>query len=236
VRERRLVIGLEPIAELRDRSGGWEPDPVAAATLAMLAGADGVSLALRPDGGRAQERDARLLRETQPRSFGLEIAGHTTLVRLALEVRADWVVVSERSPDARRGSGVDLMAQTAALGEVVRALEEAKIATHVCVAPDFEQLKTAHRVGASGVRLDTTRYAASPARDAAELQRLADAARLAHKLGLEVSAGGGLDYESARGLAGQADLRTLELGRAVAARAVLVGLERAVREMRALVV
>ena len=235
MREHRLVVGLEQIAELRDRFGGWQPEPVAAAALTMLSGADAVSLALQPEGGRAQERDARLLRETQPRTFGLEIAAHTPLVRLALEVRADWVVVSERGRDGRRGTGVDLTTQTAALGEVVRALEDAKIAAHVCVAPDFDQLKAAHRIGASGVRLDTARYADAAARDAEELRRIADAARFAHKLGLDVSAGGGLDYESARGLAAQTDVRTLHVGRAVVARAVLVGLERAVREMRALV-
>jgi pyridoxine 5-phosphate synthase len=235
VTERRFWVGLEQIAELRDRSGGWHPEPVAAAALAMLAGADGVSLALAPEGGRAQERDARLLRETLPRAFGLEIAAQTSLVRLALEVRPDWVVVSERRPDARRGSGVDLLTQTAALGEVVRALEEAKIAAHVCLAPEFEQLKTAHRIGASGVRLDTARYAESGVQNAEELRRLADAARFAAKLGLELSAGGALDYQNARGVAALSEIGTLHVGRAVVARAVLVGLERAVREMRTLV-
>lgn len=236
MKERRLVVGLEAVSELRDRSGGWQPEPVAAATLATLSGADAVSLALQSEGGRVQERDARLLRETLPRAFGLEIAAHTALVRLALEVRADWVVISERRPgDERRGAAVDLLAQTAALGEVLRALEDAKVATHVCVAPDFDQLKTAHRMGASGVRIDTTRYAQGPALDDEELRRIGDAARFAHKLGLAVSAGGALDYQSVRGVASQADVRTLHVGRAVVARAVLVGLERAVREMRALV-
>jgi pyridoxine 5-phosphate synthase len=236
VRERQLIVGLEQVAELRDRSGTWQPEPVAAAALATLAGADGVSLALRAEGGRAQERDARLLRETQPRSFGLELSASTPLVRLALEVRPDWVVVSERRPgDERRGASVDLLMQTSALGEVMRALDDAKIATHLCVLPDFEQIKTAHRFGAAGVRVDTTRYAQAAALDGEELKRIADAARFAHKLGLAVSAGGALDYQSARGLASQPDVRTLHVGRAVVARAVLVGLERAVVEMRALV-
>lgn len=235
MRERRLVIGLEQIVELRDRSGGWQPEPVAAAALAVLSGADGVSLALAPGGARAQERDARLLRETLPRAFGLEIAADTGLVRLALEVRADWVVVSERRGDARRGTGVDLLAQTAALGEVVRVLEDAKIATHLCVAPEFEQLKSAHRIGASGVRIDTARYGEGPG-DAEELKRIADAVRFAAKLGLAVSAGGGLDYQSVRGIAALSDVGTLHVGRAAVARAVLVGLERAVSELRALVI
>jgi pyridoxine 5-phosphate synthase len=235
MRQRRLVIGLEQIAELRDRSGGWQPEPVAAAALATLAGADGVSLALSADAGRAQERDARLLRETLQRDFGLEIAADAGLMRLALEARPDWVVVSERKGALRRGTAVDVVAQQAAHGELVRALEEAKIATHLCVAPEFEQLKAAHRIGASGVRIDTTRLAEASPDDAAELERVADAARFAAKLGLAVSAGGGLDYASARSLASLADVRTLQVGRAVVARAVLVGLERAVREMRELV-
>jgi pyridoxine 5-phosphate synthase len=236
VRERRLFVGLEQIAELRDRSGGWQPEPVAAAALATLAGADAVSLALRAEGGRAQERDARLLRETLPRAFGLEISASTPLVRLALEVRPDWVVVSERRPgDERRGASVDLLMQTAALGDALRALDDAKIPTHLCVLPDFEQIKTAHRFGAAGVRIDTARYAQAAAPDVEELKRIGDAARFAHKLGLDVSAGGALDYQSVRALAIQPEIRTLHIGRAVVARAVLVGLERAVGEMRALV-
>lgn len=242
MREKRLVVALELVTELRERSGGWHPDPVTAAALAGLGGADGCSLGLRSESSRSQERDARLLRETLQRGFGLATPPDAALLRLVLDVRPDWVLFVERggigsatsSLDSRRGVALDLTTQSALLRELVSGLDDAKLAGHLCVQPELEHVKAAHRLGASGLCLDTTRYAHAPEPES-ELRRIEDAAKLATKLGLSVAAGGALDYDNVRGLAQIAELRSIHVGRAVIARALLIGLERAVQEMRSLI-
>jgi len=233
---RRLIVSLEHVAELRDRGPGWQPDPVAVAALARLGGADGVSLHLRMDRTREQERDARLLRETLERGFAVDISPEPQLLRAALDVRADRVTLVEFRPgESRAVEGVDLLTRMATLGEFLRAVDEAKLESCVCVEPDLDQIKAAHRLGAHGVRLHCGRVGRPGTDVERELRRIADAARLARKLGLSVCAGGGVDYDNARLLRDLDDLQLFQVGHALVSRALLVGLERAVREMRALV-
>jgi pyridoxine 5-phosphate synthase len=233
--ERRLIVNLDGVAMLRGAGGGQDPDPVAAATLALLAGADGVSVQLREDRRSIQDRDARVLRQTVRRGFGMEIAAAPEVMKVALEIRPDAITLVGDLPHERAGAaGIDVAAQIGALGDIVRALQDGKIAASLLVAPDLEQVKCAHRVGARGVRLDAGRFAEDgPDRDK-ELERLQDAARLAAKLGLAVSVGGALDYENVRRLLPIAEISEFHASHAICARALLLGIERAVREMKEL--
>lgn len=236
MRERRVIVGLEQVAAVRQARQGREPDPVAAATLALLAGADGVSVELRPDRLYVQDRDARVLRQTVERGFHMQLPAQPDLIRLALEIRPDGVTLLPEIADSLApAAGLDVAAQIGALGEVARALEDGKIQSGVLIAPDIEQVKSAHRAGVAAVQLHTFRFAeGGPDRDD-EFARLGDAARLSRKLGLRVAAGGSLDYRSLRSLLEIEEIDEFRIGYAVVARGMLVGLERAVQELKALV-
>ena len=236
MRERRLVVGLDAVAQMRQSRAGRDPDPVAAATLALLAGADGVSIRLHVDRRPVLDRDARVLRQTVERGFVMNIGTLPELMKVALEVRPDTATLVPELPDAlASGAGLDVAAQIGALGEIVRSLEDGKIQSGLLIAPDLEQVKSAHKVGVASVQLSTARFAeGGPDRDD-ELARLSDAARLAHKLGLEVSVGGRLDSRNLKPLLAIDDISEFRVGHAVMSRALLVGLERAVRELRTLV-
>jgi len=233
---RKLIVNLEHVSELRDRGPGWQPDPVAVAAQARLAGADAVSLHLRIDRTRSQERDSRLLRETLEQGFAVDIAADPQLLRTALDVRADRVTLVEFRPgESRAPEGIDLLTRMSTIGEFMRALDEAKLDGCVCVEPDLDQIKAAHRIGAHGVRLYCGRVGRPGIDPEVELRRIADAARLARKLGLSVCAGGGVDYDNIRLLCGVEDVRIFQVGHALVSRSLLVGLDGAVRELRRLI-
>jgi pyridoxine 5-phosphate synthase len=235
VSPRQLVVKLDHVAALRELGSSREPDPVAAAALARLAGAHGIAVALREDRRHIQERDLRLLRETVPHGFGVEIAVAPASVKAVLELRPDSVTLVGDAPQNQPAArSLDVLTQLAGLGEVLRSLGETRIRSLLCVDPDPDQVKAAHRLGARGVQLASARYA-DRASGTDELRRIADAARLAAKLGLDVAVGGGLDYANVPALLEIADLRELVVGHAIGARAQLVGMDRAVRDMRALV-
>jgi pyridoxine 5-phosphate synthase len=233
---RRLVVRLDDTALLRQAHGSAEPDPVAVATLALIAGADGVAVHLREDRMHVQDRDARILRQTVRHGFRMDIGPLPEMLKVALEVRPDTVVLVPELPgELRTEGGLDLQSELAGLGEMVRALGDGKIAAGVRIAPDLEQVKAAHRAGVSSVQLCTARYTEDGPDRARELERLRDSARLAGRLGLDVCAGGGLDTRNLRPLLPIEELSGFCVGRALSARALLVGVERAVRELRDLV-
>jgi len=229
----RLVVNVDHVATLRQVRQGVEPDPIAAAQLALLGGADGIVCHLREDRRHVQERDVRLLRQTVHPLFCLEMAPTQDMLKVALDVRPDSVtLVPERREELTTEGGLDVLSALGEIGERVRALHESKIRTCLFVAPDLEQVKAAHRVGARAIELHTGRYAEhGPDRDE-ELRRIRDAVRLATKLKLEVGVGHGLDYRNVDALVEIAEIEELSIGHSIVSRAVLVGMERAVREMR----
>ncbi len=232
----RLVVRLDDTALLRQAHGSAEPDPVAVATLALIAGADGIAVHLREDRMHVQDRDTRILRQTVRHGFRMDIGPLPEMLKVALEVRPDTVVLVPELPgELRAPGGLDVQSELAGLGEMVRALEDGRIAAGVRIAPDTEQVKAAHRAGVGMVQLCTARYSEDGPDRERELARLRDSARLAARLGLEVSAGGGLDARSLRPLLAIEELTGFCVGRALSGRALLVGIERAVRELRELV-
>ena len=233
---RRVGVSLDELALLRQMRGGAEPDLVAAATLAQLAGADELAVHLREDRMHVQDRDARILRLTLRRGFRMDIAPLPESLKVALEIRPDAVtLVPELPGELRSYGGLDVQTELGELGEMVRALEDGGIRAAIRVAADTEQVKASHRAGARQVELCTGRLAEDTPDRAELLEQLCDAARLAQKLGLEVSVAGGLEPATMRELAGIPALSGFRIGHSLVARALLIGMDRAVRELRAIV-
>ncbi len=236
MRRRSLIAYVDAAAALRQARRRRDPDPVAAATLAMLAGADGIGVELREDRRWVQDRDVRLLRHTVHHGFYLDIPPLPELLKVALEVRPDVVTLLPEQPDdPAPTAGLDVVTRLGPLTEMVRALEDGKTRSAFLVSPDIEQVKAAHRAGACGVQIWTGRFAEGGPDCNDELRRIFDSVRLAEKLGLEIALGGALDYRNVRALVELEAVAEFRVGHAIGARALLVGMERAVAEMKELV-
>ena len=234
----RLGVNIDHVATLRQARRGRYPDPVAAAAVAELGGADQITLHVREDRRHVNDRDLALLRQTVNGRLNLEMAAVQAMLELALEHRPDTAtLVPERREELTTEGGLDVGSNRDEVRRVTRTLRDAGIEVSLFVDPDPEQIKASHRADAQAVELHTGRYceARSQEQRDGELQRLTDAARTAGKLGMRVAAGHGLDYWNVRPVAGIAEVMELNIGYAIVCRAVLVGLERAVRDMKELI-
>lgn len=230
----RLGVNVDHVATLRQARRSSYPDPVLAASHAELAGADQITIHLREDRRHIQDRDLQVLRQTVRTMLNLEMAATQDMVKVAYEVKPNLAtLVPERREEITTEGGLDVVAGRDAVGRVIRTLKDAEIEVSVFVDPDLEQVKTCHRLGADRVELHTGRYceAQRPRDRERELARLVDAAKAGRKLGLAVAAGHGLNYENVRPVAAIAEVEELNIGHAIVARAVIAGMERAVRDM-----
>jgi pyridoxine 5-phosphate synthase len=231
---RTLVVDADAVAALRDHGGTGEPRLAAFALAAELAGADAVRLSANESLRPVRESDLLDVRRVV-RRMELVVAPAPSLLKLALEVRPDWVVLaSEPTPARRAGSPVELAALRSGVPLAVRALREAGIPTQVRVAPDPEAVKLARAADVAGVELATGAVLDVPeAERGAALERCVDATRIAGKLRLPLALGGGLSPGALRGLLALVpSVEKVVAGRALVARALLVGIDRAVRELR----
>jgi pyridoxine 5-phosphate synthase len=231
-----LGVNIDHVATLRQARRVSEPDPVHAAVLAELGGAHGITVHLRADRRHIQDRDVELLKQVVKTRLNIELAASQEMVRVALTVRPSQVtLVPERREEITTEGGLDVVLNSVQLKPTVRTLRDGAIRVSLFVDPDLEQVKQAHRVDAEAVEINTAAY--SEAQDersrAAALQKIVDAARLGRKLGLEVHAGHGLSYRNVRPVAALPEVGELNIGHNVVARALLVGMERAVSEMLA---
>ncbi len=234
----RLGVNVDHVATLRQSRRTLYPDPVAAAAIAELAGADQITIHLREDRRHIQERDLQIMRRTVGTRLNLEMAATQDMVKIAYEVKPDSAtLVPERREELTTEGGLDVVGGRDALRRVVKTLHDAEIRVSLFIDPDLDQLKAAHRGEAEVVEFHTGRYceARLMADRARELSRLVDACKAAAKLGLEVAAGHGLNYQNVTPVAAIAEIEELNIGHAIVSRAVLVGFERAVREMKELV-
>jgi pyridoxine 5-phosphate synthase len=230
----RLGVNIDHVATLRQARRAPEPDPVHAAVLAELAGAHGITVHLRSDRRHMQDRDVEILKQVVKTRLNIELAATQEMVRTALTVRPDQVtLVPERREEITTEGGLDVVLNSVQIKPTVRSLRDGRIRVSLFVDPDLEQVKQAHRVDAEAVEINTASYAdAQDERSqSAALQKIVDAARLGRKLGLEVHAGHGLTYRNVRHVSLLPEISELNIGHNVVARAVLVGMERAVREM-----
>ncbi len=233
-----LCINVDHVATIRQARGGHEPDPVTAASLVELAGADGIVVHLREDRRHIQDRDVNILRQTVKTRLNLEMAATEEMVSIACEIKPDVVtLVPEKRQELTTEGGLNVTAHQDMVQRAVLRLHEAGIPVSLFINPEEEQIRAAAAVQADCVEIHTGRYAdASSAQvQNEEFDRILDAARLAAETGLRVHAGHGLNYRNVMRIAAISFIDELSIGHAVIARAVLVGLERAVREMLSLV-
>ena len=233
-----LGVNIDHVATLRQARRGSSPDPVTAAAIAELAGATQITLHLREDRRHIQERDLRLMRQTVQTELNLEMAATDEIARIALDVRPDTVtLVPERREELTTEGGLEVAGQKERLKPFIRAFLDAGIRVSLFIAPDPEQIRASLEVGAPRIELHTGRYADAATREerANELRRIEEGAHLARQLGMSVAAGHGLDYANVQDIARVEEIDELNIGHSIVSRAVFVGLERAVRDMRALI-
>lgn len=234
----RLGVNVDHVATVRQARRVSEPDPVTAAALAELAGAGGITVHLREDRRHIQDRDVEVLRQTVQTRLNLEMASTAEMVEIALAVRPDCVtLVPEKRQELTTEGGLNVAGQISAVEATVRRLHEGGIFVSLFVDPDLAQIGAAQKCGADAVEIHTGLYceAPSPQRQAGELVKIEQAVRIAQQLGLKVHAGHGLNYQNVRAVVALGGIEEFNIGHSIVSRAVLVGMERAVREMVALI-
>ena len=231
----RLGVNVDHVATVRQARMVQVPDPVEAAVLAELGGCDGIIVHLREDRRHIQDRDLTILRRTVKTGLNLEMATTQEMVKIALEVKPDTVtLVPERREELTTEGGLEVAMNMEYLKKAVRLLQDADIRVSLFVDPDVDQVKATHRVGADAIEIHTGKYADAKTREDTEsaYQRILDAAKIGSKLKLEVVAGHGLDYRNVRRVVQIPEIVEVNIGHSIVARALMVGMERAVREMR----
>lgn len=228
-----LGVNIDHVATLRQVRLASYPDPVEIAPLVERAGAHGITVHLREDRRHIQDDDVRRLRKIITTRLNLELALNEEIIRIALEIRPDEVcLVPERRAELTTEGGLDVVSQKEKIREVVDRFHEKGIKTSLFIDPDPVQIEASFATGTDMVELHTGRYAESTGEiREKEYQRLCEGAKRAASLGLQVNAGHGLNYENTSPIAAIRELHTLNIGHAIVARALFVGMEQAVREM-----
>ncbi len=234
----RLAVNIDHVATIREARRTDEPDPVTAAAICELAGAQGITVHLRSDRRHIQDRDVELLRKTVTTHLNIEMASTQEMVRIAQTVKPHQVtLVPERKDEITTEGGLDVVLHSGNVEKTVRQLLEARIDVSIFVDPDLEQLRHCHKIGAPKVEINTGKFA-DAWKDGGnwkvELDKVQVAARASKKLGLNVYAGHGLTYRNIDAIAQIPEIEELNIGHSIISRAVLVGLDSAVREMVAL--
>ncbi len=234
----KLSINVDHVATLRQARRAQEPDPVAAAIAAEMAGADGITIHLRGDRRHIQDRDLRILREVVKTSLNLEMAATAEMVDLTLRIKPEMVtLVPEKDGEITTEGGLDVEANFDQLNSVIPKLQLAGILVSLFINPDEESIKTSAKLRTDYVEINTDSYAcANNVTDQiTQLERFEKMANLAHRLNLGINAGHGLNYKNISNLVQIHHIHEFSIGHAIVARAVLVGFEKAVKEMLDLV-
>ena len=231
----RLSVNIDHVATLRQARRAKEPDPVAAAVLAELGGADGITVHLREDRRHIQDRDVYLLRETVRTRLNLEMACADEIVAVALKVMPDEVtLVPEKRQELTTGGGLDIVTHADTTRAAVERLKAAGLHVSLFIDPDFAQLDMAKKLNADAIEFQTASYseATTPAQFAVELAKLRKATAHALELGLDPHLGHGLNYQNVKPIVRIHGVVELNIGHSIVSRAVFAGLEQAVRDMK----
>ncbi len=232
----RLAINIDHIATLREARGGVEPDPVTAAAICELAGAEGIVCHLREDRRHINDRDLRLLRETVKTKLDLEMAATEEIIGIAIETLPELVtLVPEKRQELTTEGGLDVRGHKNYLHDVIEQFHKHEIEVSLFVDPVAAQIEAAKAIGADMIEIHTGEYAnaRNEKEQLALLEIVRSAARLGSELGLVVNAGHGLNYVNIKPIITIEEIAEVSIGHAVISYAVFVGLERAVREMLA---
>jgi pyridoxine 5-phosphate synthase len=230
----RLGVNIDHVATVRQARGVIYPDPVTAAGIVELAGADGIVCHLREDRRHIQDRDLRLLREVIQTRLNLEMAATDEMIRIALATKPDIVtLVPEKREELTTEGGLDVVKSFQSLKKAIQRLQKGGIPVSLFVDPRSDQIKASEGVGANEIEIHTGHYcdAKIVAQADEELKKILDAVKEASHRNLQIAAGHGLNYVNVRRIAEIKEIEELNIGHSIIARAVLVGLDRAVREM-----
>lgn len=234
-----LMVNVDHVATVREARGIAEPDPVLAAALAELAGCDGIIVHLREDRRHIQDRDLELLRKTVKTKLNLEMASVPEMVTIAKKIKPDMAtLVPEKRQELTTEGGLDVIAQAKSVKQSVQALQKAGITVSLFIDPNPKQIEAAkEKIGADYVEIHTGAFAEARDRDQEkrEVRKISEAVDLAFRIGLGVNAGHGLDYHNIRQLLAIELIEEFSIGHSIIARALMVGMAQAVKEMLALI-
>ena len=234
-----LHINIDHVATVRQARQISEPDPVIAAGLVELAGANGITIHLREDRRHIIDRDVRILRETVQTRLNLEMAATAEMFDIALEIRPDIVtLVPEKREEVTTEGGLDVVGSTELMHKGIGQLRNAGIRVSLFIDPEAEQIEASQKAGAEDVELHTGCYAKAErgTEQDKEFERLVSAAEYANENKLQVNAGHGLNYINTQRICGLPHLRELNIGHSIVSRAIFVGITHAVQEMREIII
>ncbi|MFB3851648.1 MAG: pyridoxine 5'-phosphate synthase [Acidobacteriota bacterium] len=233
----RLCVNIDHIATLREARKSFEPDPLFAAQLAELAGADGITVHLRADRRHIQDRDVSLLKEIVKTKLNVEMASTNQMVEIMASIQPHQVtLVPEKPNEVTTEGGLDVILNEAQLRQTISRLNSHNIRVSIFVDPNLEQVKTCSKIGAQAIEINTNGYATSKSEKTIKesLKLIEDCAKLGIKLNLEVLAGHALNYKNVNQIVKIGEISELNIGHSIISRAVFVGMERAVAEMKSL--
>lgn len=234
----KLGLNVDHIATVRQARGGTEPDPVTAAAIGELAGAEGITIHLREDRRHIQDRDLEILRRTVKTKLNLEMAATAEMVEIACNIKPEQcTLVPEKRQELTTEGGLDVINNLAHVTQTISYLHTAGIIVSLFVDPTAEQIMASKESGADAIEIHTGRYAEAPSEKSQqhELDAIREAIRLGNELGLTVHAGHGLNYVNIIPLTCLTGIDEFNIGHSIISRAMLVGLDRAVREMVSLI-
>ncbi|RLC25124.1 MAG: pyridoxine 5'-phosphate synthase [Deltaproteobacteria bacterium] len=234
----QLAVNVDHVATLRNARGINYPEPVAAAVAAETAGADGIVVHLREDRRHINERDVRLLRKIVQSKLILEMAATSEMLGIALDIKPDCVtLVPEKREELTTEGGLDLITHENHIREAVTTLKNAGITVCIFIDPDLDQIKVAHKIDADMIEIHTGAFcdATTNVQKQREFSRIIDAAKIGTKLKLEVNAGHGICYNTIKAFKGLSEISEFSIGHSIVARALLTGMEQAVRDMKQLI-
>src|SRR3990170_5749880 len=230
----KLCVNVDHIATVREARKTVEPDPVAAAILSELAGAHGITIHLREDRRHIQDRDLHIMRQVVKTKLNLEMAATKEMIDIALSVKPDQVTfVPEKRQEITTEGGLDVILQENYIRRAIKTFKKADIPVSIFIDPDLKQIRTAKKIGADCVEINTGKYseAKTEKESDVEFEKVKDAVKFAYKSKFIVHAGHGLTYKNVKRISDLKEISELNIGHNIIARAVLVGMERAVREM-----
>jgi pyridoxine 5-phosphate synthase len=233
-----LGVNTDHIATIRQARRGTDPDPVMAATLAILGGADGITVHLREDRRHIQDRDLKLLKEFVPVELNLEMAATKEMTGIAARIKPDLVtLVPEKRQELTTEGGLDVKSQKNYIKEAIKKIKSTGMPVSLFINPDVDDIGISRQIGADKVEIHTGMYAnAKGKKEEEELLRIMNAVKYGLDAGLLVNAGHGLNYFNVSKVASIQGIRGLYIGHSIISRAVLVGMEKAVREMKEIII
>ena len=229
-----LSVNVDHVATIREARKTNEPDPVAAAVLVELAGADGITIHLREDRRHIKDRDLKLMRQMVKTRLNLEMAATKEMVLIALDTKPDKVsLVPEKREEITTEGGLDVIKHKNQLKNVIRKFHDQKIPVSLFIDPELAQVECSKTIGGDGIEINTGKYSElkTDSEIAKEFKKIQDAVDAAVKLGLNVNAGHGLTYKNVAKIASIQAIEEFNIGHNIVARAVMVGLDKAVKEM-----